>query len=177
MGVARDTYPRDGGSFSFVAGFAEVEVDMLERAMYRIVDYTAVADSGTIIHPRSFGGQVLGRSVLGMGHALAQKTVYDQHYGLPLATLFYQNRPPTILGRSDAQAWEALNIPDPDMLVGAQGIGENPWRPEPVPCSTPFPMRWEMTCIAAHPSALDQNSSGARTRAAHARSVDGAHST
>ncbi|MEZ5286387.1 MAG: molybdopterin cofactor-binding domain-containing protein [Vicinamibacterales bacterium] len=28
MGVARDTYPRDGTSFSFVAGFAEVEVDI-----------------------------------------------------------------------------------------------------------------------------------------------------
>ena len=39
----------------------------------------------------------MGRSVLGMGHALAQKTVYDQHYGLALATRMYQSRPPTIL--------------------------------------------------------------------------------
>ena len=35
--------------------------------------------------------------MLGMGHALAQKLVYDQHYGVPLAKRFYQNRPPTIL--------------------------------------------------------------------------------
>ena len=28
MGVAKDTYPRDGDTYSFVAGFAEVEVDL-----------------------------------------------------------------------------------------------------------------------------------------------------
>jgi CO/xanthine dehydrogenase Mo-binding subunit len=125
MGVARDTYPRDGGSFSFVAGFAEVEVDV-ETGQYRVLDYTAVADAGTIVHPRAFGGQVLGRSVLGMGHALAQKSVYDQHYGLPLATRFYQNRPPTILDVPRNMKWEAVNIPDPETPVGARGIGEPP---------------------------------------------------
>ncbi|MGH9176849.1 MAG: xanthine dehydrogenase family protein molybdopterin-binding subunit, partial [Vicinamibacterales bacterium] len=46
MGVARDSYPRDGSTYSFVAGFAEVEVDV-ETGMYRIVDYVAVADVGT----------------------------------------------------------------------------------------------------------------------------------
>lgn len=125
MGVARDTYPRDGGSFSFVAGFAEVEVDT-ETGQYRILDYTAVADAGTIVHPRAFGGQVLGRSVLGMGHALAQKTVYDQNYGLALATRFYQSRPPTILDVPRNMKWEAVNIPDPETPVGARGIGEPP---------------------------------------------------
>jgi CO/xanthine dehydrogenase Mo-binding subunit len=125
MGVARDAYPRDGGSFSFVAGFAEVEVDV-ETGEYRVIDYTAVADAGTIVHPRAFGGQVLGRSVLGMGHALAQKSVYDQHYGLPLANRFYQNRPPTILDVPRNMKWEAVNIPDPETPVGARGIGEPP---------------------------------------------------
>ena len=62
MGVARDTYPRDGASFSFVAGFAEVEVDV-ETGKYHVIDYAAVGDSGTIIHPRAYGGQLLGRSV------------------------------------------------------------------------------------------------------------------
>lgn len=125
MGVARDTYPRDGTSFSFVAGFAEVEVDV-ETGEYRVVDYTAIGDSGTIIHPKAYGGQLMGRSVLGMGHALAQKTVYDQHYGLPLATRMYQSRPPTILDVPRNMKWEALNIPDPETPVGARGIGEPP---------------------------------------------------
>ena len=125
MGVARDTYPRDGTSFSFVAGFAEVEVDV-ETGAYRVVDYTAIGDSGTIIHPRAYHGQLMGRSVLGMGHALAQKTVYDQHYGLALATRMYQSRPPTILDIPRNMKGEALNIPDPETPVGARGIGEPP---------------------------------------------------
>ena len=125
MGVARDSYGRDGRSFSFVAGFAEVEVD-LETGDYRILDYMAVGDSGTIIHPRSYGGQVLGRSVLGMGHTLAQKSVYDQHYGLPLAKRMYQSRPPTILDVPRNMQWDAVNLPDPETPVGARGIGEPP---------------------------------------------------
>jgi len=125
MGVARDNYPRDGASFSFVAGFAEVEVDV-ETGQYRLLDYLAVADVGTVIHPHALGGQVLGRSVLGMGHALAQKTVYDQHYGVALTKRFYQSRPPTILDVPTNMKWEALNIPDPETPVGARGIGEPP---------------------------------------------------
>jgi CO/xanthine dehydrogenase Mo-binding subunit len=125
MGVARDNYGRDGGTFSFVAGFAEVEVDV-ETGDYRIVDYVAVGDSGTIMHPRSYGGQVLGRSILGMGHTLAQKTVYDQHYGWPLATRMYQSRPPTILDVPRNMQWDAVDIPDPETPVGARGIGEPP---------------------------------------------------
>jgi CO/xanthine dehydrogenase Mo-binding subunit len=125
MGVGRDSYPRDGGTFSYVAGFAEVEVDV-ETGAYEVLDYLAVADVGTVLHPHSLGGQVLGRSVLGMGHALAQKTVYDQHYGVPLAKRFYQNRPPTIMDVPANMKWEALNIPDPETPVGVRGIGEPP---------------------------------------------------
>ena len=125
MGVARDGYGRDGATFSFVVGFAEVEVD-LETGDYQVLDYMAVGDSGTIIHPRSYGGQILGRSVLGMGHTLAQKTVYDQHYGLPLTKRMYQSRPPTILDIPRNMKWEAVNLPDPETPVGAKGIGEPP---------------------------------------------------
>ncbi len=125
MGVARDTYPRDGSTHSFVAGFAEVEVD-LETGKYHIVDYLAVADVGTVIHPHALGGQILGRSMLGIGHAIGQHWVYDQHYGLPLAKRFHHNKPPTILDAPQTMAWDALNIPDPETPVGARGIGEPP---------------------------------------------------
>jgi len=125
MGVARDNYKRDGASYSFVAGFAEVEVDV-ETGAYQLVDYMAVVDVGKVIHPRALGGQVLGRSILGMGHALGQKWVYDQHYGVPLATRFYQNRPPTMLDVPSNMKWAALDIPDPEGPVGARGIGEPP---------------------------------------------------
>jgi len=125
LAVAKDTWPRDGATHSFVAAFAEVEVD-LETGIYTIVDYTAIADVGTVIHPRSLGGQVLGRSTLGIGHALGQKWVYDQHYGLPLAKRFYQNKPPTILDVPVNMKWDALDIPDPETPIGARGIGEPP---------------------------------------------------
>ena len=84
MGVAKDTYPHDGDTYSFVVGFAEVEVD-LETGKTRVVDYLAVGDVGTVVNPRSLHGQLLGGINLGIGHALQQKWVYDPHYGVPLA--------------------------------------------------------------------------------------------
>jgi CO/xanthine dehydrogenase Mo-binding subunit len=125
MGVARDNYPRNGQTHSYVASFAEVEVDT-ETGQYVVTDFLAVADVGTIINPRSLGGQILGRSMLGISHAIGQKTVFDHHYGVSLSTRFHQNRPPTILDTPQRWAWEALNIPDPETPVGARGIGEPP---------------------------------------------------
>ncbi len=125
MVSARDKYPHDGQTHSYVATFAEVEVD-LETGKYNLVDFLAVADVGTVIHPHALGGQVLGRSTLGIGHAIGQKWVYDQHYGVPLAKRFYQNKPPTILDIPDKMAWAAVGIPDPETPVGARGIGEPP---------------------------------------------------
>jgi CO/xanthine dehydrogenase Mo-binding subunit len=125
MGVARDNHPREGSSKSFVAAFAEVEVDV-ETGSYRVLDLLAVADVGTVIHPRNLGGQTLGGIMLGLGHALSQKWVYDQHYGVPLARRFYQTRPPSILDAPMNMGSVALDIPDPQTPVGARGVGEAP---------------------------------------------------
>jgi len=125
MGVAKDNYPHDGDTWSFVAGFAEVEVDV-ETGHTTIVDYLAVADVGTVINPRSLHGQILGGINLGIGHALTQRWVYDQHYGVPLAKRFHHNRPLTILDIPSTMRTEALNIPDPETPVGARGVGEPP---------------------------------------------------
>ncbi|MFN8062999.1 MAG: molybdopterin cofactor-binding domain-containing protein, partial [Vicinamibacterales bacterium] len=125
MGVAKDNYRHNGDTWSFIAGFAEVEVDV-ETGKVALVDYVAVADVGTTVNPRSLGGQIFGGSILGMGHAYCQKWVYDKHYGLALAKRFYQNKPPTILDLPLTPQWEALNIPDPETPVGAKGVGEPP---------------------------------------------------
>jgi xanthine dehydrogenase molybdenum-binding subunit len=125
MGVARDSYGRDGASKSYVAGFAEVEVDV-ETGACQVLEFVAVADCGTIIHPRNLGGQIFGGIILGLGHAIGQKWVYDQNYGVPLATRFYQTKPPTILCVPPVLRWAALDIPDPETPVGARGIGEAP---------------------------------------------------
>ncbi len=125
VAAAKDTYPRDGNTFSYVASFAEVELDV-ETGKYFIVDFLAYADVGSVLHPRALGGQVLGRSVLGMGHAIGQKWVYDPHYGAMLSKRFYQNKPPTILDVPVDMQWGALDIPDPETPVGARGVGEPP---------------------------------------------------
>jgi xanthine dehydrogenase molybdenum-binding subunit len=125
MGVAKDTYPHDGDTYSFVAGVAEVEVD-LETGKARVVDYLAVGDVGTVINPRSLHGQLLGGINLGIGHALQQKWVYDQQYGVPLAKRFYHNKPLTILDIPATMNTLALDIADPETPVGARGVGEPP---------------------------------------------------
>jgi CO/xanthine dehydrogenase Mo-binding subunit len=125
VAAARDVYPHDGQTHSYVASFAEVEVDV-ETGKYYIVDFLAYADVGTVIHPRALGGQVLGRSTLGIGHAIGQKWVFDPHYGEMVSKRFYQNKPPTILDVPVDMEWAALGIPDPETPVGARGIGEPP---------------------------------------------------
>jgi len=125
VAAAKDKYPRDGMTHSYVASFAEIEVDV-ETGKYYVVDFLAYADVGTVIHPRALGGQVLGRSVLGIGHAIGQKWVFDPHYGVMVSKRFHHNKPPTILDVPVNMQWEALDIPDPETPVGARGIGEPP---------------------------------------------------
>jgi CO/xanthine dehydrogenase Mo-binding subunit len=125
IAAAKDNYPRDGNTHSYVASFAEIEVDV-ETGKYYIVDFLAYADVGTVIHPRALGGQVLGRSILGIGHAIGQKWVFDPHYGVMVSKRFHHNKPPTILDVPVNMQWEALDIPDPETPVGARGIGEPP---------------------------------------------------
>src|SRR5262249_26759714 len=100
-----------------------------ETGAYRVLDYAAVGDVGTVIHPRALGGQILGGSMLGIGHAICQKWVYDQHYGLPLAKRFHYNKPPTILDAPQRMQWDAVNLADPETPVGARGVGEPPVGP------------------------------------------------
>jgi xanthine dehydrogenase molybdenum-binding subunit len=125
VAAAKDKYPRDGQTFSYVAAFAEVEVDT-ETGKYDITDFLAVADVGTVIHPKSLSGQILGRSTLGIGHAIGQKWVLDPHYGHTISLRFYHTKPPTILDVPVNMQWAALDIPDPETPVGARGIGEPP---------------------------------------------------
>jgi xanthine dehydrogenase molybdenum-binding subunit len=125
MGVAKDTYPRDGVSKSYVAAFAEVEVD-IETGRYQVLEMAAVVDCGTVLHPRVLGGQLFGGVMLGLGHVIGQRFVYDQHFGVPLAKRLYNSKPPTILDTPARMQWGALDLPDPETPVGARGMGESP---------------------------------------------------
>src|SRR5262249_15479054 len=125
VAAARDTYPHDGVTHSYVLGFAEVEVDV-ETGVYKVLDYLAVGDVGTVLHPRTLGAQLMGGSLQGIGHAMSQKWVYDRQYGVALAKRFYQTRPPTILDAPAKMQWAAVDIPDPETPTGVRGVGEPP---------------------------------------------------
>jgi xanthine dehydrogenase molybdenum-binding subunit len=125
MAVAKDAYPRDGQSQSYVVGFAEVEVDT-ETGVVTVIDYAAIGDVGTILNPRSLKGQLFGGSMLGLGHAKTQRWAYDQQYGVALARRFYQNKPPTILDAPLNFTGDAVNLPDPETPTGVRGVGEPP---------------------------------------------------
>jgi xanthine dehydrogenase molybdenum-binding subunit len=102
-----------------------VEVDV-ETGKCRLVDFLAYADVGSVLHPKALGGQVMGRSILGIGHAIGQKWVMDPEYGAMLSRRFHHSKPPTILDIPAKMDWEALDIPDPETPVGSRGIGEPP---------------------------------------------------
>jgi CO/xanthine dehydrogenase Mo-binding subunit len=125
VAAAKDTYPRDGQSQSFVVGFAEVEIDT-ETGHFEVLDFASIGDVGTVMNPRSLKGQLFGGSMLGLGHAKTQRWAYDQHYGVALARRFYQNKPPTILDIPHNFTGDAVNLPDPESPVGARGVGEPP---------------------------------------------------
>ncbi|MCZ6697173.1 MAG: xanthine dehydrogenase family protein molybdopterin-binding subunit [Acidobacteria bacterium] len=126
MGVAKDTYEAVGDPISFVVGFATVEVDV-ETGQVEILDYTVVADCGTVVNPRSLAAQLHGGGVQGFGVACSQKWVYDAHWGLPFTDRFYTAKPPTILDVPLEMKADAVNLPDPYTPVGARGIGEAPF--------------------------------------------------
>ena len=125
MGVAKDNYRHDGDTYSFVVGFAEVEVDV-ETGKTHLIDFLGVGDVGTVVNPRSLHGQLLGGLNLGIGHALTQKWVYDKQYGVPLAKRFYQNKPLTMLDIPAVMHTHAMNLADPETPTGAKGVGEPP---------------------------------------------------
>jgi xanthine dehydrogenase molybdenum-binding subunit len=123
IGVAKDEFPHKGTTFSFVAGFAEVEVDV-ETGKYVVLDYLAVGDVGTVMHPRALGAQLHGGAIQGLGHVRSQSLIYDPQYGQAVARRFHHTKPPTILDIPLDMQWDAVNLPDPQTPVGAKGVGE-----------------------------------------------------
>ncbi len=125
LGVAKDNYGGEGGVYSFVAGFAVVELD-LETGVVDVKEYLGYADCGTVLHPRSLGAQICGGSIQGMGMAMTQRWVFDPKWGVPFAKRLYTARPPGILDVPLDIKWGAVDIADPQTPVGAKGIGEPP---------------------------------------------------
>jgi CO/xanthine dehydrogenase Mo-binding subunit len=123
VGVARDNLPVTGQPAAFVAGFIQIELDV-ETGKYEIVDYLAVADCGTVIHPKGLAQQIKGGAVMGFGMATLERHIYDPQNGLPGTVGLYQAKPASYLDVPATMRTDAVDQPDPSSPLGTKGIGE-----------------------------------------------------
>jgi len=124
IGVAKDTLKKNGNVPGLVVGFAEVEVDT-ETGTVDIIDYLAMNDVGTVLHPQGLAQQSLGGAVHGFGMALQERHVYDPKLGTSAAVGFHNSKLPTYLDQPKGDfEWAAVGLPDPDNPMGGKGVGE-----------------------------------------------------
>jgi xanthine dehydrogenase molybdenum-binding subunit len=123
IGVAKDNLPITAQPAAFVAGFIEIELDT-ETGAFDIIDYVAVADCGTVIHPQSLATQIKGGAVMGQGLASLERHIYDPQNGLPHSVGLYLAKPATYLDVAQTYSTDAVDKPDPQSPLGTKGIGE-----------------------------------------------------
>jgi CO/xanthine dehydrogenase Mo-binding subunit len=100
---------------------AVVEVDR-ETGAYEIVDYAAVDDCGTRIHPQIVEGQVMGALAHGIGAATHETFTYDEEGNL-LTPNFYDYHVPHAMDIPPLRTG-ALESPSPFSPLGTKGMGE-----------------------------------------------------
>ncbi len=98
-----------------------VEVDP-ETGQVEIVEYAAVDDCGTRIHPQIVEGQVHGATVHAIGAAIHENFVYDED-GTLLTPNFYDYHVPHALDIPPLRTG-AIESPSPVAPLGAKGMGE-----------------------------------------------------
>ena len=100
---------------------AVVEVDP-ETGSYEIVDYAAVDDCGTRIHPQIVEGQVMGALAHGLGAATHETFTYDEDGNL-LTPNFYDYHIPHAMDVPPLKTG-AIESPSPFTPLGTKGMGE-----------------------------------------------------
>jgi len=123
IGVAKDNLAITAQPAAFVAGFIQIELDV-ETGKFDILDYVAVADCGTVIHPQGLATQIKGGAVMGFGLAALERHIYDPQNGLPANIGLYQAKPASYLDVPATMQTDAVDQPDPQSPLGTKGIGE-----------------------------------------------------
>jgi 2-furoyl-CoA dehydrogenase large subunit len=98
-----------------------VEIDK-ETGEVEIVDYAAVDDCGTRIHPQVIEGQVQGATAHAIGAALWETFRYDED-GQLLTANFYDYHVPHALDMPPLKT-AAIESPSPFTPLGTKGMGE-----------------------------------------------------
>ncbi len=100
---------------------ALVEIDP-ETGVYDIIDYAAVDDCGTRIHPQIVEGQVHGATAQALGAATHEIFAYDDDGNL-LTPNFYDYHVPHALDMPPLKT-SSIESPSPFTPLGAKGMGE-----------------------------------------------------
>ena len=109
-------------TWPYAAAVAIVEVEP-ETGVVKVLRYTAIHDSGTIVNPLLAEGQMLGGIAQGIGAALYENMVYDSAGQLMTATLMDYTLPTAL--EMPTCVVEHQVTPSPFTLQGAKGVGES----------------------------------------------------
>ncbi|HEX6819468.1 MAG TPA: molybdopterin cofactor-binding domain-containing protein, partial [Ktedonobacterales bacterium] len=115
---------------TFGAHFAEVEVDVGTGAV-RVTRIVAVHDCGRIINPLTWGSQIEGGVIQGIGFALMEQRLVDERLGMVVNPNLETYEVPTI---RDVPEIDIIGIGQPLAIansIGSLGAGEPPIIPAP----------------------------------------------
>jgi 2-furoyl-CoA dehydrogenase large subunit len=113
----------------FIVDVATVEVDR-ETGRVEVVDYVTVHDAGRLLNPLLADGQVRGGLAHGIGAALFERIVHDEHGNL-LTASFMDYLCPTAPDLPAATIGHRSS-PSPYTPLGAKGLGEGNTMSAPV---------------------------------------------
>jgi CO/xanthine dehydrogenase Mo-binding subunit len=117
-------YVFNPGVQAWGASFAEVEVDV-ETGRYRVLRLAAAHDIGRLIHRPGAEAQVLGGSIMSLGHALTEELRIDRHHQVPVGVSLLGLGIPTIQDYGEIVPI-LVEAPVRAGPFGAKGLGENP---------------------------------------------------
>jgi 2-furoyl-CoA dehydrogenase large subunit len=100
---------------------ALVEVDP-ETGVYEVVDYAAIDDCGSRIHPQIIEGQVMGATAHALGAATYETFAYDEDGNL-LTPNFYDYHVPHAMDMPPIRMGY-VESPSPFTALGTKGMGE-----------------------------------------------------
>ena len=110
--------------YSFGSHVAVVEVSR-ENGAIKILHYTGVHDSGKVVNPMLYDGQIHGAIAQGIGQALLEGMVYDST-GQPLSGSMMDYALPKSIDLPDFELDSTLQTPSPITALGVKGVGELP---------------------------------------------------
>ncbi len=115
------TYDPTSATFSYATHACRVAVDVATGAV-EVEDYVVVNDCGTIVNPMIVEGQIHGAVAQGLGAALLEEIVYDDH-GQPQSSTMLDYHVPVTSSLPDLTI-EHLMHPSPHTPGGMKGMGE-----------------------------------------------------